>query len=155
MFVPTPDQRKAQRSHLRGGTWPCAIKVADDVVYVKEKEPWKKKRHRILGRFCPTKAYCPPQEFSHKMPRYRIIVKISFMSKSQYCYFWLTQYLLGIQCFWQCITKYLTKWNFFLTKWNFFSCPGQLNNWHCLSLGANKQSEPREHQRVTPDTSRH
>ena len=41
----------------------------------------------------------------------------------------------------------------------FFSCPGQLNKWHCrsvgLSVGANSQSEPREHQRVPLDTSRH
>ena len=27
--------------------------------------------------------------------------------------------------------------------------------WHCLSLGANKQSEPREHQGVTLETSKH
>ena len=27
--------------------------------------------------------------------------------------FWLTQCRLSMQCFWQCIAKYLTKWNFF------------------------------------------
>ena len=40
-----------------------------------------------------------------------------------------------------------------------FSCPGQLNNWHCLSLGPlvpwSQLTMPREHQRVTLDTSRH
>ena len=35
------------------------------------------------------------------------------------------------------------------------SCPGQLKKWHCLSLGANKQLEAREHQRVTLETSKH
>ena len=43
-----------------------------------------------------------------------------------------------------------------VSEWvTLFSCPGQLNKWHGLSLGANLQSEPREHQRVTLDTSRH
>ena len=61
VFVHTPNQRKAQESHLKGSTGPSAIKVTDDIVFVRQKSLVKMGKIKYQqADFVPIERTVPP-----------------------------------------------------------------------------------------------